>query len=117
MKLPDDTLIAPEKLTQYLLTLRKRNDKSQWLSQAGYTLENWQILENDLRNNILQADATLIENTKYGQMYEIRGNLIGPNGKRLAVCAIWMTETATGNTKLITIYPDKREILNDLQVV
>jgi hypothetical protein len=35
MKLPDDTLMTKEKLTQYLLTLKKRNDKSQWLAQAG----------------------------------------------------------------------------------
>ena len=108
MKLPDDTLIPHEKLTQYLLTLRKRNDKSQWLAQAGYTIENWQILETDIRNQILSADATPIEKTGYGQMYEIRRNLIGPNGINLPVCTIWMTETATANTKFITMYPDKR---------
>lgn len=49
MKLPENTLIAREKLTQYLLVLKKRNDKSQWLARAGYTIENWQSLENDLR--------------------------------------------------------------------
>ena len=108
MKQPDDTLIAQEKLRQYLLTLRKRNDKSQWLSQAGYTLENWQVLEKDLRNQILSVDATATENTEYGQMYEIKQKLIGPNGKNLSVCTIWMAETATGNTKFITMYPDKR---------
>lgn len=78
---PPNTLIAPEKLTQYLLTLRKRNDKSQWLFQAGYTIENWQLLEKDLRTQILSLDAIPTENTKYGQMYEIKGNLTGPNGK------------------------------------
>ena len=108
MKLPGNSQIAHEKLTQYLLALRKRNDKSQWLAQAGYSLENWQVLENDLRNQILSVDATLIENTEYGQMYEIRRNLIGPNGKSLTVCTIWLTENATGNTKFITMYPDKR---------
>ena len=108
MKLPHGTLITQEKLTQYLLTLRKRNDKSQWLAQAGYSLENWQVLEDDMRNQILSADATPIENTKYGEMYEIRGSLIGPNGKSLPVCTIWMTETATGSTKFITMYPDRR---------
>ena len=108
MKLSDDTLIAHEKLTQYLLVLKKRNDKAQWLAQAGYTIENWQILEIDIRNQILSANATPIEKTKYGQTYEIRHHLIGPNGKSLPVCTIWMTETATHNTKFITMYPDKR---------
>ena len=54
-----------------------------------------------------------VENTKYGQMYEIRGKIAGPNGRTLTVCTMWMTETATGDTKFITMYPDK-ESKNDL---
>ncbi|MBI5677404.1 MAG: hypothetical protein HZC52_02675 [Planctomycetes bacterium] len=46
-------------------------------------------------------------------MYEIRGKLTGPNGNTLAVCTMWMTEAATGDTKFITMYPDK-ESKNDL---
>jgi len=106
MKLPKDTLIAREKLTHYLLILRKRNDKSQWLAQAGYTPGNWQELETDLRNQVLSTDATPIERTEYGQMYEINGKLVGPNGKVLSVRTIWITENATGNTKFITMYPN-----------
>ena len=113
MKLPENPLIAAEQLTQYRLVLRKRNDKSRWLAQAGYTLENWQLLEADLRTQILSLDAIPAENTNYGQMYEIRGKLTGPNGNTLAVCTMWMTEAATGDTKFITMYPDK-EINNDL---
>jgi len=107
MKLPNDTLIASEKLTQYLLVLRKHNDKSSWLSQAGYTTENWQVLENDLRQQILSFDAMPTDRTEYGQMYEIRGNLTGPNHQTLAVVTVWMTEFAMAVTKFITMYPDK----------
>jgi hypothetical protein len=49
-----------------------------------------------------------IENSEYGQIYEIRDEISGPNGKSLKVCTIWMTEIATGITKFITMYPDKR---------
>ena len=108
MNLPVNSLIAHEKLTKYLLTPRKRNDKSHWLAQAGYLLEDWQILENHLRDQILTCDATLIENTDYGKMFGIRGSLIGPNGKELSVSTIWLTETETGITKFITMYPAKR---------
>lgn len=113
MKLPKNSIIAQEKLTQYLLVLRKRNDKSKWLAQAGYTLENWKILENDLRNLLLSRNAQLIENTQYGQMYEIKGKLSGPNGKRLSVYTIWMTESETENTKFVTMYPDKGVNIED----
>ncbi len=109
MKLRRNITITQEKLTKYLLVLRKRNDKSQWLAKAGYVLENWRKLENDLREQILSIDAMPTENTKYGQMYEIRGKLVGPNGISLAVCTIWMKESATEETKFITMYPNKGE--------
>jgi len=108
MKLPKNTHIASEKLTQYLLIPRKRNDKSLWLSQAGYTIDNWPILLADLKNLILSSDAIPVEKTKFGQMYEISGKLCGPNGKTISVLTVWMTDSETGNTKFITMYPDKR---------
>jgi hypothetical protein len=107
MKLPENTVFAPEKFSRYLLVPRPADDKSKFLAAAGYTLNNWQALERDLREQILVLDATEIEQTKHGMVYEIRGNLCGPNGKLLSVITIWMTESATGNTKFITLYPAK----------
>jgi len=107
MKLPEDTILAPEKFTRYLLVHRVADDKSKFLAFAGYTLNNWQVLVRDLRQQILTLDATEIEQTKHGTVYEIRGNLQGPNGKTLSVTTIWMTETATLQTKFITLYPAK----------
>jgi len=37
--------IPPAKLTQYLLVLQPKDDKSGFLAQAGYNLDNWQVLE------------------------------------------------------------------------
>jgi hypothetical protein len=110
LKLPKNTLIAKEKLTSYLLVFKKRNDKSMWLAKAGYTADNWQVLENDLRKQILSLDAELSETTIYGYTYEIIGKLTGPNGKSILVRTIWMTEITTGITKFITMYPNKSEI-------
>ncbi len=50
--------IPPAKLNQYLLVLQPKDDKSGFLAQAGYNLENWQGLEQDLRG-ILLNNATL----------------------------------------------------------
>ena len=63
MRLPHNALISDEKWVKYLLAPRKRNDKSKWLAQAGYTLENWPILKDDLRKQVLPKPASLIENT------------------------------------------------------
>lgn len=62
----------------------------------------------DLCTQILSLDAVFIEETKYGQLYEIKGLLVGPNGKTLSVCSIWMDEHESKLTKFITIFPDKK---------
>jgi hypothetical protein len=45
--------------------------------------------------------------TEYGPKYRIRGTLTGPNGRVLRVLTIWMKEDATGETKFVTLLPDK----------
>lgn len=71
-------------------------------------MENWPKLAQDLREQILSLDAILTEETVYGKMYEIAGELRGPNGQIIAVRTVWMDEMATGQIKFITFFPDKR---------
>jgi uncharacterized protein DUF6883 len=78
VKLPEDSHIAPEKLTRYLLVPQARGDKSTYLALAGYTLDNFTTLLTDLRAQILNQDATALEKTSYGQLYEIRAQLVEP---------------------------------------
>ena len=82
MRLPSNTIIAPEKLTRYLLVRREFDDKSQFLRQVGYTLENWEQLDQDLRLQVLPNDAVLIEQTVYGNIFEICSSLTGPMVRR-----------------------------------
>ncbi|MFB2897065.1 DUF6883 domain-containing protein [Aerosakkonemataceae cyanobacterium BLCC-F50] len=107
MKLSPDAIIAQAKLTQYLLKLLPQDDKSKFLAQAGYTQENWQQLEKDLREQILPLDALFTEQTRFGNHYKIRGTLTGVKGVILPVVTIWIIEKATGQTKFITLFPDK----------
>ncbi|MFE4106687.1 DUF6883 domain-containing protein [Almyronema epifaneia] len=108
MRLSLETVIAEAKLTRYLLVWREADDKSMFLAQAGYTLENWQQLEADLRSQILPLEAVPSdEPNRFGDVYEIRGVLRGVNDIDLAVVTIWMIEYETKVTKFITLYPDK----------
>ena len=104
--LSPNAIIARAKLTQYLLVPLAQDDKSKYLAKGGYSLDNWQQLEKDIREQILSRKATLIETTKFGQKYEIRGNLIGPNGVSLPVLTVWMRTPR--ETKFVTLVPDKK---------
>lgn len=53
-------------------------------------------------------DASPLESNQFGQYYEMRGILTGPNGVELAVRTISMTEHLSGVTKFITLIPDQR---------
>ena len=105
MYLTSEAVIAPDKLTRYLLVPKKLNDKSRWLGRAGYTLENWPQLESDIRCQVLSREAIPDGTNSYGDMYRIVCALSGPNGRTIHTVTIWMHEYESGVTKFITMYP------------
>ena len=109
MKLPTDSVIEPEKLTNNLLVRQARGDKSAFLARAGYTTANAGWLLHDLRRQVLSQEAVLLQRTKFGQFYEIRALLTGPNRNTLRIRSIWMKEHLSGVTKFITLVPDKKK--------
>ena len=108
VKLPADAVIAPEKLTRYLLVRQARGDKSAFLARAGYTAANPDRLLHDLRSQMLAQDAAPLEATPFGQLYEILAPLTGPNGTTLRIRSIWMKEHLSGVTKFITLMPARK---------
>jgi len=98
-----NALIANSKLTEYLLIPLPKDDKSEYLAQGGYTLDNWQQLERDLRQQILSLEAQPTVKTQYGQKYQIIGFLVCPNGKVLTIKTIWIVTEQT--TQFVTLFP------------
>lgn len=107
MKLPDDSIISETKLRDYLLTRRIEDDKSGFLALAGYDSTGWRQLETDIRQLIHDQDAELTRMTPYGEMYKVVGRLTGSNGRVLNVITIWITLSANGKTRFVTLVPDK----------
>lgn len=102
MRLPENTVFAPEKFHEYLLKRMPDNDKSIFLGIAGYTLKNWKRLSDDIQTQLLPLDAVFERETPFGNLYEIRAKLTGPNGKSLKVVSIWMMESESKISKFIT---------------
>ncbi len=107
MHLPADTVIPDDKITKYFLVRRPRGDKSVWLESAGYSLEEPEQLAADLRAQLLSLDAQPAGTDKFGDYFETAGSLKGPSGKVLRARTIWMIEHLSGETRLITLIPDK----------
>lgn len=103
--LSQNAIIAPEKLTKYLLVLLPKDDKSKFLALAGYTLTNWQQLEKDLKVQVLSQPAEFCETNRFGKKYIIRTKLRGRNSIELNILTVWIV--AKGVTRLVTLVPDK----------
>ena len=110
MKLPnrEGAIIAPAKLTEYLLNVEhwRGGTKARLLVQFGYSANNWQQLEADIRQYHLEADVDVIRVTPYGERYEISASLQTPSGESLHVRTVWQIDLGQDLPRLITLVPD-----------
>lgn len=110
MKIPnsDRAVIEQSKLTDYLLNPEHKRGgaKARLLIQFGYSPENWQQLEMDIRNFYLIADVDIVKETAYGIRYEISAYLCTPVSRQLLVRTVWQIDTDTDFPRLITLIPD-----------
>ena len=76
------TIISPEKLRDYVINVSHPDgeSKARFLQSMGYEQHKWKTLEHDLRTQHLTQDAVSGHPSEYGQKYEIRATLMGPNG-------------------------------------
>jgi hypothetical protein len=108
MRIPADALIAAEKLTGYLLLQRPWDDKSKFLAKAGFDRTNPQALLGALRALAAEVEANQDGVNEYGEFLRTDGDLVGPNGLRLAVSAIWLRQHLDGRVRFVTLKPRKQ---------
>ena len=109
MRIPADAIIPDEKLTRYLLLPRPWDDKSQFLAQAGFTLDNPAELESAIRRLAATNDAIDDGENDYGTFFRVTGEFIGPNGGRLQVVLIWLQWKLDGTVHFVTLKPNKNQ--------
>lgn len=104
MMLPTDAVIPRDKLLDYLLASRRKNDKSRYLAQAGFTRDNPEILDAALRRLIAEYEGVIDRVDDYGVFYRVAGPLQGPDGI-LPVVSIWMKQETDGVCRFVTLKP------------
>lgn len=104
MKIPPDAVIPAEKLVQYLLKARAKNDKSRFLAQAGFSQTDPDTLEQALRLLITESGAVIDRQDAYGEYYRVDGLLRGPSGI-LRVATIWMRRHGDEIVRFVTLKP------------
>ncbi len=80
--------------------------KAAFFNSLGYTDEDWQQLEADLRDHARSHEASAAQSTIHGQKYEVRGILTGPlAGRGASVVAVWIIRTGEDFARFVTAYP------------
>jgi hypothetical protein len=80
------------------------NAPLQW--NLGYSIDDWQQLEVDIRRFHLTQDVNLVTETAYGTKYQISSNLLTPVNRPLMVKTVWQIDINTDFPRLITLVPD-----------
>ncbi len=106
MRIPEDLIIPDAKITQYLLVLKARNDKSKFLAQAGFTQENPEVLKLAIQTQALATEAIKDKRNEYGTFYHVEGELIGVNGVNLSVVTVWLQRQIDGKFQFVTLKPN-----------
>lgn len=104
LRIPQHAVIHPAKITDYLLVHRRKSDKSQFLAQAGFTLDNPEALIAAIRGLIARHDATTDRRDEYGVFFRVQGALHGPDGS-LDVITVWIQREFDGVFTFVTLKP------------
>jgi uncharacterized protein DUF6883 len=111
MKLPgiEQAIIDSRKIREYILSPSHPvgRFKAAFFEKLGFTEGNWWDLEVALRKLSEEGEAEVLEHTRYGQKYRIRGILEGPTGARAAIASIWIIRDGERVPRLITVMPER----------
>ncbi|MGH9522114.1 MAG: DUF6883 domain-containing protein [Terriglobales bacterium] len=103
----EQAIIEPLKLHGYLLSLSHPlgRFKALFFAALGFDAPRWHELETAFREQHLNQPAESVDSNKYGEKFEIRAMLKGPNGRSALVSSIWMIATDEHRPRFITAYP------------
>ena len=109
MSLPgaERAVVDPAKVRDYLLSASHPvgRFKAQFFVALGYSQDRWALLAADLTRHATDGEAQDGDASPYGRKFEVRGNLVGPNGRGAVVVAIWIILHGTDSPKFITAFP------------
>ncbi|WPF88227.1 DUF6883 domain-containing protein [Cyanobacterium aponinum AL20118] len=107
MQIPnfDLAIIEKSKIIDYLLNInhKRGGSKAKISLNYGYSPENWQQLESDIRKFHLNAEVSIIKETSYGIRYEIIPEILTPIHKPLLMKSVWQIDKGTEIPLLITM--------------
>ena len=96
---PEQIIIPEEKILNYLLINKEKNDKSAFLSRLGFSRKNFHELIEEIRKIATTNEAVLSRASEWN-LYKIEGKL-----KVSVVVTIWIEQIEENKYRFVTLYP------------
>ena len=113
MKLPSFAKAdVPEaKITEYLLNKAHPSNqgKAAFFLSFGFTLANWAIFADALRNHATTYEVARVSETEHGSKYVVEGALVTPDRRNPDVRVVWAVDTGETAPRLVTAYRLRRK--------
>jgi hypothetical protein len=85
------------------LVWKAESDKSAFLTNLGYSQNNWQELEQDIRQIIAEGEAIYSRPAPFGgDLYKVSGTL-----RTFGVVTIWLYTSEPLLWRFVTLHPSK----------
>lgn len=111
MKLPylENAYVPEAKITRYLLDLTspKGQSKAVFFRAFGFTIEQWQVMADALKQHAAAHEVASTEVNEHGTRYVIEGVLNTPDGRNPQVRAVWIIREDETEPGFVSAYPLK----------
>jgi len=79
--------------------------KAAFFQKLGYSAEDWESFERQLRELLASTDAAVVEGSQYGQKFVVEGLLIDPGGEPVQIVTVWVILRGEDVPRFVTAYP------------
>lgn len=100
--------IPKEKLVEYALNPEKSPKAEAFRKALGYTLENWEELNDNIMTHIDESKFVEKGDIGFGMRYEQIIELVGANGKKANVLTAWIDDGE--DMRLTSVYVTKKKV-------
>lgn len=103
----DRAVVDPRKITDYLLSPSHTDGaaKAGFFGSFGFALIQWGVLRDAFLHHALDHDVVASRPTPFGQVYEVRGRLLSPDGRNPMVMVVWIVRRGEDFPRLVTAVP------------
>lgn len=101
----DRLRVDQAKIVDYLLSVANGRGKAAFFLELGFRIENWEVMADALMKHARTHPVSAMVASRWGARYSVDGIVESPSRRGARVRTVWIVETGSEQTRLITAHP------------